>query len=327
MLPQGTNLELAGTGGSEAWQTVLRAAIEAERLGFDTVWARDRTETSPRREPGPVFDSWTALAAISQHTDRIRLGHLGISAPVGDAAVLAKRAACLDVMSGGRMTLGLDADGGTAELEAHGVPVPTPADRRAGLVETVAAVRRLWTERSLSFGGEHVRLNRAFSFPKPVTGRPGVHVVDNDPGTPLSWLDPAEIDGVVWRGGPSQVAEGTRQLAQRCVDAGVDPGGIERTVMLECRIFDTTVDRDRWLAMPHVVIFWSEHPDLYMGRNLVGTPDAVRGQVQRYVDAGATRFVVWFRDYPELGSVRKLMTEVVPDVSGPREPAAPALAA
>src|SRR5690348_10350252 len=117
-LPQGANLEFTGVAPDEAWRAMLTAAAEAERLGYDTVWALDRTETLPRREPRPVFDAWTALAAISQHTDRIGLGQLGLGAPVRDAARLAKRAACLDVLSGGRMALALETDGYPSEQEA-----------------------------------------------------------------------------------------------------------------------------------------------------------------------------------------------------------------
>lgn len=319
-LPQGANLEFDGIAAADAWQRMLAAATEAEHLGYDSVWALDRVETLPRREPHPVFDGWTTLAALSQHTERIGLGHLGVGAPVRDAALLAKRAACLDVMSGGRMTLALEADGYPPEHEAHGVPVPDRAARREGLAETVEAVRRLWTEREVSTDGKHIRLDRAFSFPKPVAARPGVHVVDTDPGAPdsvLSTVDPHGIDGIIWHTEPEKVRAGTEQLLKRCAATGADPDRIERTVLLECRTFDTIDDRNRWLATPYVVIFWSEHPDLYMRRNLAGTVGAVRTQVQRYVDAGATRFLVWFRDYPELSSVRRFMTDVVPGVTGP----------
>jgi alkanesulfonate monooxygenase SsuD/methylene tetrahydromethanopterin reductase-like flavin-dependent oxidoreductase (luciferase family) len=321
-LPQGANLECTGMPTREAWQAMLTAATEAEDLGYDAVWTLDRTETLPRREPSTVFDGWTSLAAISQHTKRIGLGHLGLGAPVRDAAVLAKRAASLDVMSGGRMTLGLEADGYPSEQQAHGITVPEPAARRTGLAETVDAVRRLWTEQEVSVAGDHVRLKRVFGFPKPLANRPGMQVVDADPGKPesvLAKLDPCQIDGVIWHATPGEVAAGTEQLLRRCAETGADPAAIERTVFLECRLFDTTNERDRWLATPHVVIFWSEHPDLYMRRNLAGTVDTVRRQVERYVDAGATRFLVWFRDYPQLASARQLMTAVAPSVSGVRD--------
>lgn len=325
LLPQGANLELAGLTGAEGWSKMLATAAEAERLEYDSLWAVDRLETLPRREPEPVFDGWTTLAAISQHTKRIQLGHLGVGAPIRDAAQLAKSAACLDVMSGGRATLAVDSDGYPPEHEAHGETVPKPEARTQAAAETVQVLRRLWSEPEVSCQGEHIQLARAFSAPKPQPGGIGLHAADTSPGQPdsvLANLDPRQLDGVIWHATPDQVRTGVDDLVRRCESAGDDPDRIERTVLLECRIFDSAIDRDRWLATPYIVIFWSEHPDLYMQRNAVGTVDAIRTQLQAYVDAGATQFLVWFRDYPDLTSMRRLTTEVAEGLTGPRPLAA-----
>jgi alkanesulfonate monooxygenase SsuD/methylene tetrahydromethanopterin reductase-like flavin-dependent oxidoreductase (luciferase family) len=320
LLPQGANLELAGLPAAEAWSKVLTAGAEAEQLGYDSLWALDRLETLPRREPQPVFDGWTALAALSQRTKRIRLTQIGVGAPVRDVAQLAKSAACLDVISGGRMALAVDCHGYPPEHEAHGVPVPGPRAAVQATAETVQALRRLWTEREVSVQGEHIRLDRAFSEPKPLAGRLGLHLLDTVASgvePVLAQLDPRLLDGVIWHATPDQVRARVDHLVRRCADVGDDPDRIERTVLLECRIFDSAAERDKWLATPYVVIFWSEHPDLYMQRNAVGTVAAVRAQLQRYVEAGATQFLVWFRDYPELTSLRQLITLVAPDLTGP----------
>lgn len=325
LLPQGANLELAGLTGAQGWSKMLATAAEAERLEYDSLWAVDRLETLPRREPEPVFDGWTTLAAISQHTKRIQLAHLGVGAPLRNVAQLAKRAACLDIMSGGRMALAVDSDGYPPEHEAHGETVPAPKARSQAAAETVRVLRRIWSEREVSHQGEHIKLARAFSAPKPVRGGLSLHVLDAAPGQPdsvLTSMDTSDVDGVIWHATPEQVRNGVDDLVRRCEAVDDDPDRIERTVLLECRIFDSDIDRDRWLATPHVVIFWSEHPDLYMRRNAVGTVAAVRAQLQRYVDAGATRFLVWFRDYPDLASMRQLTTQVAPGLSGPR-PLAP----
>ncbi|GAA4855840.1 LLM class flavin-dependent oxidoreductase [Saccharopolyspora rosea] len=307
LLPQGAHLELAGVDPARAWGHVLDAAAEAERLGYGSVWTIDRSETLPRREPEPVFDSWTALAAVAQRTERIGLGHLGPGAPFRDPALLAKRAATLDVMSGGRMELALEPTGHPSEHRAHGVPVPDPAVRRAALAETVEALRLLWTRQRVSSEGEHVVLDQAFSSPKPANGGIRLHVHEDA----VEAVPAQAVDGVLWQAPPEVVRAGVETFRKRCEAAGADPDAVEHAVLLESRIFDTEDERDRWLATPHVVIFWSEHPDLYMRRNLVGTVDAVRDRVRAYLDAGARRFLVWFRDYPELTSARRFMSEVV----------------
>jgi alkanesulfonate monooxygenase SsuD/methylene tetrahydromethanopterin reductase-like flavin-dependent oxidoreductase (luciferase family) len=330
LLPQGAHLELNGLAGPAAWQVVVDAAVAAERLGYDSVWALDRTETLPRREPHPVFDGWTTLAALSQQVPRVGLGHLGLGAPVRDATLLAKQAACLDVMSGGRMLLALEADGYPPEHEARGAVAPDRASRAVGLTETVAALRRLWTEQRVSAAGTHVNLHRAFSFPKPQRARPPVHVVDEHPGEPgstVDLIDPRTVDGVIWHAEPSQVRAGVERLRQRCESVDVDPDRIDHTVLLECQIFDSSQARDTWLATPYIVIFWSEHPDMYMRRNLAGTVDTVRERLAEYVAAGATGFLLWFRDYPATTSMQRFMAEVAPLVSAPAAAGVPSFAA
>jgi alkanesulfonate monooxygenase SsuD/methylene tetrahydromethanopterin reductase-like flavin-dependent oxidoreductase (luciferase family) len=328
LLPQGANLELAGLTATEGWSRMLITAAEAERLGYDSLWALDRLETLPRREPQPVFDGWTALGALSQRTNRVRLGHLGVGAPIHDVAQLAKSAACLDVMSGGRMVLALDANGYPPEHEAHGVAVPRPEATGQAAAETLEALRRLWSDREVSYQGNHIQLTRAFSAPKPLADRPGLHLLDTGAGpagSVLPSLDPRLLDGIIWHATPGQVRAGVDGLTRRCASVGDDPDRIERTVLLECRIFDSVIDRDRWLATPYVVIFWSEHPDLYMQRNAVGTVATVHTQLERYVEAGATQFLVWFRDYPDLTSMGQLITQVAPGLPEPRPLAAKAV--
>ncbi|QSB14748.1 hypothetical protein JQS43_25425 [Natronosporangium hydrolyticum] len=83
-------------------------------------------------------------------------------------------------------------------------------------------------------------------------------------------------------------------------------------IFLDCRLFDDELERDRWLSSPHVTILWSDHPDIYMRRNLIGTPERILEKLQRYVDAGVTEFGIYFRDYPALDSVSRFMTDVVP---------------
>jgi alkanesulfonate monooxygenase SsuD/methylene tetrahydromethanopterin reductase-like flavin-dependent oxidoreductase (luciferase family) len=201
------------------------------------------------------------------------------------------------------------------------VTLPDPAGRQAGLAETVEALRRLWTERRTSFDGKQVHLDRAFSFPKPLNPRPGLHVFDEHPDDPAlstaAVVDPRSIDGLIWHAEPAQVRTGIERLHACGESVGDDPGRIERTVLLECQIFDSVRDRDRWLATPYILIFWSEHPDLYMRRNLAGTVEGVRARLREYVAAGVTRFLVWFRDFPSPNSMRRFMAEVAPAVSVP----------
>ena len=93
-------------------------------LGYDHLWVYDHVETVPRREPTHVFEAFTTLAALAQHTSTIKLGQLVTCAAYRNAGLLAKEAACVDVFSGGRLILGLGAGWYEREYQAYGYAVP-----------------------------------------------------------------------------------------------------------------------------------------------------------------------------------------------------------
>jgi alkanesulfonate monooxygenase SsuD/methylene tetrahydromethanopterin reductase-like flavin-dependent oxidoreductase (luciferase family) len=309
VLPQGTQSELGGSDPASGWRVVEDMARLAVRLGYRGIWAYDRLEPLPRRAPLPVFDGWTTLAALAGTTEQLRLGVISSPAPLRDAALLAKRAACLDVISDGRLTLALDA-GYLSEHPAAAAPPLTPAAARSGAAETAAALRMLWTGRMASYQGQHVMLDNLYCHPRPLQERLPLFAL----GGAETDADSDLFDGIILQETPDMVAQQVR-AASACLTAEAGPGGARQIVLLDCRIFDSELERDRWLASPHVIIFWSDHPDLYVSRNLIGTVEAVRDQMGRFLDAGAREFAIYFRDYPAARSAERFMTEVVPDLT------------
>ena len=106
-VPQGWKLEYTGVGAADAWARSVELAHEIEARGYAHLWVYDHVETVPRREPTHVFEAFTMLAALSQRTERIQLGQLVTCAAYRNAGLLAKEAAGIDVMSGGRLILGV----------------------------------------------------------------------------------------------------------------------------------------------------------------------------------------------------------------------------
>jgi probable F420-dependent oxidoreductase len=149
----------------------------AEEAGFDALFIPEHTHIPASREterPGGgvlpreywhTFDPFVALSAIAAATSRLRLG-TGIALIVErDPIVLAKEAASLDVISGGRFELGIGAGWNFEEMRNHGTD---PASRFAVMRERALAVRTIWTEEEASFHGEHVDFERIWCWPKPV---------------------------------------------------------------------------------------------------------------------------------------------------------------
>ena len=170
--PQGWKLEYSGWSAADAWARTVELSQLAERAGYDHLWVYDHVETVPRREPTHVFEAFTTLAALSQQTSRIRLGQLVTCAAYRNAGLLAKEAAGIDVMSGGRLVLGLGAGWYEREYQAYGYEYPSAGTRLAILEETVEVVRRLWTEPTVDFAGRHLRFDGAFCDPKPIQQLP-----------------------------------------------------------------------------------------------------------------------------------------------------------
>jgi alkanesulfonate monooxygenase SsuD/methylene tetrahydromethanopterin reductase-like flavin-dependent oxidoreductase (luciferase family) len=90
-IPQGWKLEYTGWTAADAWARSVELARLAEELGYDHLWVYDHFETVPRREPTHVFEAFTMLAAIAQHTSRVRLGQMVTGASYRGAGLLAKR--------------------------------------------------------------------------------------------------------------------------------------------------------------------------------------------------------------------------------------------
>jgi alkanesulfonate monooxygenase SsuD/methylene tetrahydromethanopterin reductase-like flavin-dependent oxidoreductase (luciferase family) len=316
VLPQGAHSELAGSDAVSSWRTIEEMASLAGRLGYRGVWAYDRVEPLPRRAPVPVFHGWTTLTALAGSTDRLKLGLISAPAPARDPVLLAKQAACLDVISGGRLMLALD----SAYLSEHRLDAAVAGQ---GAMETAQALRQLWSGGLTSFQGTCVQFESAYCHPAPRQDRLPLLAL----GASGTAAGQGAFDAVIYQEDPASVrlrvdalidqhlaAGGSGGSSPRASTADAGPHEVRPMVMLDCRIFDTDLDRDRWLASPHVIIFWSDHPDVYVGRNLIGTPDAVRAQLQRYVDAGVRDFAIYFRDYPASRSAERFMTEVVPEL-------------
>src|ERR671918_2699153 len=161
-MPNGHNIKFGYFLIPNADAPLLSIAQEAERLGLDYIAVQDHPYQ--RR----FVDSWTLLSMIAAKTSRIGLFPDVANVPLRPPAVLAKAAASLDVLSGGRVELGLGAGGFWDAIEAYGGPRRTPGQALAALAEAVEVIRKVWSgERNLRFEGEHYRLAGVHSGPVP----------------------------------------------------------------------------------------------------------------------------------------------------------------
>ncbi|MDL5159913.1 LLM class flavin-dependent oxidoreductase [Actinomycetospora termitidis] len=199
---------------------------------------------------GPTFEGWTLLAALAAATERLRLGVLVTSNRFRPPAVLAKIAATVDVVSGGRLDMGLGAGSrpdvpfARREYEAHGLPYWDSAEAVARLDETCALLRRLWTaDEPFDVDGEYLQLTGAYCSPKPVQ-RPGPPLVIG--GRAGRTLRVVAEHADVWNypGGDVEDARARGALLDRyCAEIGRDPASITRSLVVGVSYDDPAATR------------------------------------------------------------------------------------
>jgi alkanesulfonate monooxygenase SsuD/methylene tetrahydromethanopterin reductase-like flavin-dependent oxidoreductase (luciferase family) len=277
-----------------AGDPLLSTAQEVERLGLDYIGVQDHPYQ--RR----FVDTWTLLAMIAATTSRVGLFPDVANLPLRPPAMLAKAAASLDLLSGGRLELGLGAGGFWDAIEAYGGPRRGPAASYEALAEAIEVIRKVWSgERNLRFQGQHYRLAGAHSGPVPA------HPI----GIWLGVYRPRALrlagrvaDGWVpsFRGDLRPLIEGAARLDQAAAEAGRDPAELRRVLNVAGQLTDGPTEGvlrgpvGQWveelaaLALGQgfdTFVFWAEGPG-QLARFAEEVVPAVRALVAEERDAG-----------------------------------------
>lgn len=201
---------------------------------FESAWNFDHFEPiidKPRE--GPCFEGWTSLAALAQATDRIRIGCMVTGMPYRHPSVLAQMAATVDVISGGRLELGLGAGWNQAEADALGIELPPLGERFDRFDEGLEVVTRLLRDDVANFSGKHYTLTDAYCAPKPVQ-RPNPPIWIGGDG-PKRTLRAVARHADYWNtpfASPESFARSVEILHDHCADIGRDPAEITVTAQL-----------------------------------------------------------------------------------------------
>ena len=166
--PQGWRLDLVGIETTEQWQAILSVARKIEAAGYESVWVYDHFHTVPVPTQEVTYEAWTLMAALAATTKTVRLGQMCTCNGYRHPAYLAKVAASIDAISGGRLEMGIGAGWYEHEFNGYGYPFPKPSVRIGELREAVEIMQRMWTEDEVYFDGKHYKLDGAICRPKPV---------------------------------------------------------------------------------------------------------------------------------------------------------------
>lgn len=314
--PQGWRLELRYVhGAAEQWATLRRSAIALEGLGFDSLWLYDHFHTTPRPEIEPTFECWTTMTALAAITSRVRLGQLVTCAQYRNPAYLAKLASSVDVISGGRVDVGLGAGWKQDEFDAYGYDFGTIRSRLDRMADTARILKAMWTEPRASVSGRYWSVRDAINEPKPVQ-QPHPPLWIGAAGERVAMRMVAELaDGWNYNRGPEGFDHKLAVLHDHCRALGRDPLSMRISVERHCAIFDSDDERqayiDRWWpgADP-------ERVNAFLAGGCVGSTKDVIAQLQFFVERGAELLILWFQDLSLAGTgdsmAERFMERVAP---------------
>lgn len=245
-VPQGWRLDLTTVEpGFPQYQAMKDCALRAEKAGYRSVWLYDHFHTVPDAIPEACFEVWTATAALAEATSTVRLGQMCGCNIYRPPALLAKITANIDVISNGRLEVGIGAGWYEHECVAYGYPFERPAVRIGQLDETVQILKGMWTEDYFQFEGQHYRigvgdvknyrgervsLTGALNHPKPVQ-RPHPPLWIAGGGEQLTLRTVARYADYSNFMGPLDVVLKKNAILDRhCEEQGRDPAEIKRSI-------------------------------------------------------------------------------------------------
>jgi F420-dependent oxidoreductase-like protein len=318
-IPQGWRLDLVGIDTSQQWDTMAGVARKAEDLGFTSAWVYDHFHTVPKPTQEATYEAWTLMAALAVTTDTIRLGQMCTCNGYRQPSYLAKVAASIDAISGGRLEMGIGGGWYEQEYQAYGYPFPKPSVRLGELDEAIQIMRSMWTDQEASFSGRYYAIDGAICQPKPVQD-PMIPIWVAGGGEQLTLRTAAKYADYTNFGGTLEsFVHKSSVLERHCEAVGRDYSEITRSVNFNVLIGDES-SRDATLDLLRGKFGVAlEDPGLAVDRlyggagAAVGTSDQLIEQLAEYADAGMEYAIIYFADAAySTDSMERFATEVMP---------------
>ena len=263
---------------SNAWPDVLSVWQEAEQLGFDTAWVFDHFLPIFSDPTGPCMEGWTSLAALAMATSQIRLGVMVSGNTYRNPGVLAKIATTVDIISRGRLILGMGGGWFAREHAAFGIPFPGIGERLGRLEESLTVIKQLWSQDTTSYTGRYYQLDDAPFLPKPIQ-QPHPPILVGASGERVA-LGIVARHADMWNsfGPPALFRHKIVKLGEHCQRIGRDPGTIEKSVLVTGMF----------------------------------APDEAHEQIADYVDAGVTHIIFSVEAERDREAIRAFARDVMP---------------
>ena len=291
--------------GPEIVEKLRGLVARAENGGFDSFWVMDHFHQIPNvgQLQEPMLEGWTTQSVVAGFSSRIKLGTLVTGIVYRHPSVLAKVGATLDVLSKGRLIMGIGAAWNVDEATAYGIPFPPVKERMRRLEEAVQIIRRMWTEEKASFNGKFYQIRDAYCNPKPIQ-KPHPPIMIGGSGERRTLKIVAKYgDACNLFGSAETVKKKLEVLRKHCDSVGRDYQSITKS-----RLGRVVIDKNREEVMEAVKGMPEERLREYA---IYGTPEEVRRQVEAFRDAGIDYLIVNLQPDRELQGLELFAGEVV----------------
>ncbi|MDA4129826.1 MAG: LLM class flavin-dependent oxidoreductase, partial [Thaumarchaeota archaeon] len=292
------------------WPKTVHYTKTVEAMGYDSAWVVDHFMLGL---DDAIFESWTSLSYLAAITSKIQLGPFVLCNSYRNPALVGKMATTLDILSNGRLYLGVGAGWHVDEYKAYGYRFPPPRERVESLRDTLLILRSMFSEVKSSFSGKYASIEGAVNNPQPVQ-RPRPPIMVGAYGDKMLKLIAELADGWCVSSLPGDPSDASPEVFRKrsgyldscCSKIGRNPEGIDRIwtghviVASDKKTADERISftRDKIAREVDSGKMLRVDPDAMIGTFIRGTPSDCLSRMEELCDAGATNFVLYFDDFP-----------------------------
>jgi F420-dependent oxidoreductase-like protein len=323
-IPQGWRLDLVGIAPQDQWQVMRDLAVSADAGPWDSLWVYDHFHTVPMPTAEATHEAWTLMAAYAATTSRIKLGQMCTAISYRNPAYLAKVAATTDIISGGRVQMGIGGGWYEHEWRAYGYGFPSAGVRLARLDEGVQIMRAAWRDGVVSFDGKHYQVDGAIVQPKPLQAG-GIPLWIAGGGEKVTLKIAAKYAQYTnFTSEPDGFAHKSEVLQQHCREVGTDYDGIVRSANFNVVIGESEADvaariariRDRQVAVANEAAVDAMLASMTSAESDCGTAEQVVERLRKMKDLGCEYAILYFPEAAyDRSSIEAFEREVIPALS------------
>ena len=279
---------------NDQWQTILDAANKIEALNYESIWVYDHFHTVPKPTQDPTFECWTLMSALSQTTEKVRLGQMCTCNSYRNPSYLTKVASNIDVMSNGRLEYAIGAGWYDHEYKAYGYEYPSDGERLKMLEESLIIYKLMTTEEEPKFEGKYYSIDGAINQPKPIQKPyPPLWVCGGGEKVTLKLLAKygdygnwdVDVEGFIHK---------SNVLKQHCENEGRDYSEIGRT--LHTNVLIANSEDELKTKISKLSTYTNIPEDYYFNRPLIGTKDKVFDTINQFKEAGCSYLIAYVPD-------------------------------